>query len=130
MKKITICEKEYPIECNALTYINYRKIFNRGIFEDIKIVKDFITKQTVITMQLKNKYPEISEDELIKLISNEMLLDIDLYIEAVTRIAYICINTANEQYCNYQEWLKEINRINTNDLWIAEVTEFAVDCFC
>lgn len=130
MEKIIICEKEYPIECNALTYINYRKIFNRGIFEDIKIIKDFITKQTVITMQLKEKYPSITDEELVKSMSDTMLLDIDLYIEAVTRIAYICINTANKNCGSYENWLKEIKKINTNDLWIVEVTEFAVDKFC
>lgn len=130
MSEIEICEKKYPIECNALTYINYRKIFNRGIFEDIKIIKDFITKQTVVTMQIKEKYPDISEEELVKLISNTMIIDVDLYIEAVTRIAYICIYTANPKCGLYENWLQEIERINTNDEWIVEVTEFAVDKFC
>lgn len=130
MEKIKICEEEYDIDCNALTYINFRKKFNRGIFEDIKIIKDFTTKQVLFTSQLKQKYPEIDEKTLIKEISNMMLPDIDLYIEAVTRVAYICIYTANENCGTYENWLKNIKRINTNDLWIVEVTEFAVDCFC
>lgn len=56
--------------------------------------------------------------------------DIDDYIEVVTRLAYICIYTADENICSYEEWLKSIDKINTNDEWIVEVTEFAVNCFC
>lgn len=130
MKKIVICNKEYPIACNALTYITFRKKFDRGIFEDIKVIRDFLTKQTITTMRLKEKFPDITDNELIKELSNIMLSDIDLYIEAVTRLAYICIYSADENFKDYEEWLKEIERINTNDPWIAEVTEYAVDCFC
>jgi len=30
MKTITICDKEYDIDCNALTYIKYKSFFNTG----------------------------------------------------------------------------------------------------
>lgn len=30
MKKITICSKEYPIDCNALTYVKYREKIQKG----------------------------------------------------------------------------------------------------
>ena len=55
---------------------------------------------------------------------------LDDFIEAITEIAYICCYTANEKIGSYEEWLRGIPRINTNDDWIVEVTEFAVDCFC
>lgn len=131
MKQITICGKQYNIDCNAWTYVNYKKIFNRGVFEDIQIIEDFVVKQTMFAEKIKESKPNIKEKELIKELSRLMLRGgIDNYIEAVTRIAYICVYTADENCGNYEEWLKGIERINTNDKWIVEVTEFAVDCFC
>lgn len=130
MKQIAIDGKNYDIDCNALTYITYRKKFNRGIFEDIDIIQKFLTMQVLQANQLKEENPKISESEMVKQLSNLMLKVIDEYIEAVTRIAYICCYTANEKIGEYEDWLKEIKRIKTNDKWIVEVTEFAVDCFC
>ena len=130
MKQIAIDGKNYDIDCNALTYITYRKKFNRGIFEDIDIIQKFLTMQVLQANQLKEENPKISESEMVKQLSNLMLKVIDEYVEAVTRIAYICCYTANEKTGEYEDWLKEIKRIKTNDKWIVEVTEFAVDCFC
>lgn len=130
MKKITICGKEYPIDSNALTFINYRKKFNRGIFEDIETIENFLTVQTVMANQLKKENPNITEAEITAKLSRLMLKTIDNYIEAVTRIGYICCYTANEKIGEYEDWLRDIKRINTTDKWIVEVTEFAVDCFC
>ena len=86
--------------------------------------------QVLITADLKEKNPEITEAEIIKSISNSMLKYLDDYIEAVTRIGYICCYTANQNIGTYDEWLKGLKRVNTNDLWIVEVTEVAVNCFC
>lgn len=130
MKKIDICGEEYEIDCNALTYVQYRKIFNRGIFQDIDIIENFISLQVLIADKIKKENPEISNSEITKQLSRTMLTNIDEYIEAVTRIAYICIYTANKKVGSYEEWLTKIKRINTTDKWIVEVTEFAVDCFC
>ena len=130
MKQIEIDGKTFDIDCNALTYINYRKKFNRGIFEDIDIIQRFVTMQVLQANQLKEENPEIDKEKMVKQLSNLMLKVLDEYIEAVTRIAYICCFTANEKIGDYEDWLKGIKRINTNDKWIVEVTEFAVDCFC
>lgn len=130
MKQIEIDGNTYDIDCNALAFINYRKIFNRGIFEDIDVIRKFFTIQVLQANQLKEENPKITEAEIVKQLSNIMLRDLDEYIEAVTRIAYICCYTANEKIGEYEDWLKEIKRINTNDKWIVEVTEFAVNCFC
>ena len=130
MKKINICGKEFDINCNAFTYLQYKKIFNKGIFEDFKTISDFTTMQVLITADLKEKNPEITEAEIIKSISNSMFKYLDDYIEAVTRIGYICCYTANQNIGTYDEWLKGLTRVNTNDLWIVEVTEVAVNCFC
>lgn len=130
MKQIEIDGNTYDIDCNALTYINYRKKFNRGIFEDIDIIQRFVTMQVLQANQLKEENPEIDKEKMVEQLSNLMLKVLDEYIEAVTRIAYICCFTANEKIGDYEDWLKGIKRINTNDKWIVEVTEFAVDCFC
>ena len=130
MKRIEIDGETYDIDCNALTYINYRKKFNRGIFEDIDIIQRFVTMQVLQANQLKEENPEIDKEKMVEQLSNLMLKVLDEYIEAVTRIAYICCFTANEKIGDYEDWLKGIKRINTNDKWIVEVTEFAVDCFC
>ena len=130
MKKVKICDREFDIDCNALTYIQYRKKFNRGIFEDFEIIQNFITMQTLMANQLKKENPEISEAQITAQLSRIMRKDIDEYIEAVTRITYICCYTANENIGEYEDWLKNIKRLKTTDKWIVEVTEFAVDCFC
>lgn len=131
MKKINICEKEYDIDCNAFTYVEYRKKFkDNGIFKDFETINNFTTMQVLLTSQLKEKNPEITEAELIKEISVTMINYMDEFIEAITRVAYICCYTANKNIGTYEEWLKGLTRVNTNDKWIVEVTELAVDCFC
>lgn len=131
MKKINICGKEFDIDCNAFTYVEYRKKFKEnGIFKDFETINNFTTMQVLLTSQLKEKNPEITEAELIKEISRTMISYMDEYIEAITRVAYICCYTANKNIGSYEEWLKGLTRVNTNDQWIVEVTELAVDCFC
>ena len=130
MKTIVICDKEYNIECNAFTYIQYRKVFNRGIFEDIQVLKDYLVTQTVTSIQLKEKKPKLSEIEIAEKLSEVMISKLDRFIEAVTRIAYILIYSANENIDDYETFLKGIKTFKIDDDWIVEVTEFAVDCFC
>ena len=130
MKTIVICDKEYNIECNAFTYIQYRKVFNRGIFEDIQVLKDYLITQTVTSIQLKEKNPKLSEIEIAEKLSEVMISKLDGFIEAVTRIAYILIYSANENIDDYETFLKGIKTFKIDDDWIVEVTEFAVDCFC
>ena len=55
MKKITICDKEYEIDCNAFTRFQYKTIFGRGIFADIKILSEFSEKQENLRKELKDK---------------------------------------------------------------------------
>lgn len=130
MKTITICNKSWEIDCNALTYIKHRKLFNRGIFDDIKVLQNFLNKQVILANELKKENPDIDDVTIISSLSKFMLDDMDLFAEAATRIAYVMIRTANEKVEEYEEWLKNIPSLKTNDEWIAEVTEFAVSCFC
>ena len=59
MKTIEICGKEYPIDCNALTYKNYRSKFNTDIFSDIRTLQAFLTKQVLLAESLKKDNPNI-----------------------------------------------------------------------
>ncbi len=130
MKTITICDKKFDIDCNAFTYIQYRKVFNRGIFEDIQVLKDYLVTQTVTSIQLKEENPKLSEVELAGKLSDIMMSKLDGFIETVTRIAYILIYSANQNIEDYEAFLKSIKSFKIDDDWIVEVTEFAVNCFC
>lgn len=131
MKKIDICGNEYEIDCNALTFMEYRKKFkDKGIFEDFGTINNFETIQILLTAELKEKNPNITEAEIVRETSRQMLKYMDDFIEAITRVGYICCYTANPKIGEYEDWLKGIKRINTNDMWIVEVTELAVNCFC
>ncbi len=130
MKTITICGKDYNIDCNALTYKNYRTKFNTDIFSDIRILQSFLTKQVLSTEYLKKENPDIDDATIMSSLSTLMLDDMGLFIEAATRMAYIMILAVDKTIPEYDKWLESIQSIKTNDEWIVEVTEFAVDCFC
>lgn len=131
MKKIDICGDEYEIDCNAFTFMEYRKKFkDNGIFEDFGTINNFETIQVLLTAELKNKNPNITEAEIVRETSRQMLKYMDDFVEAITRVGYICCYTANPKIGEYEDWLKGLKRINTNDMWIVEVTELAVNCFC
>ena len=128
MKTITICGKEYKLECNALTYVKFKTFFKKGIIEDIQILQEYLIKQAVITKQVEGK--DISESEKVSIVSNYMNKFVDDFVIAITRIAWILIYTANNKVESYETWLSSITKFNISDDWISEVTEFAVDCFC
>jgi len=130
MRTITIYDKEFDIDCNALTQIEFKKIFKKGIFKDIEIIYNFYTKQLLFTNQYISENKNIKDKEIVKKLSVSMLADLDDFIEAITEVAYICCYTANSKIGTYEQWLKGIGKISTNDDWIVEVTELAVDCFC
>lgn len=130
MKTIVIDGNKYDIECNALTYIQYKKVFNKGIFADMDIIKDYLIRQTLKANELKEKYPQMSEQEIDTQVGNYMNNYIDDFIEVITRIAYILVYSANEKIEEYENWLRKIKNFKIDDDWVAEVTELAVDCFC
>ena len=130
MKKIEINGISYDIDCNALTYIDYRKKFNKGIFQDIDILQKFTTTQVLLSNKYKKENPTLTDAQIEILLSKDMLQNLDEYIEASTRLAYSLIYTADDKIGSYEDWLKNIKQIKTNDKWIVEVTEFAVDHFC
>lgn len=130
MKQIKIDGNTYDVDCNALTYVLHKRIFNRGIMQDIRIIQNYLITQIIEANKLKNQFPELSESELDDRISKFMNNYIDEFIEAITRIAYTLIYTANNKIANYDDFLRNIKKFKIDDDWIVEVTELAVNCFC
>ncbi len=130
MKTIEICGKKYPVTCNCLVYAKYREFFKTDIFSDINILQAFETKQVLLAKELKNKNPDIEDTAIMTSLSGTMLEDMGLFMEASTRIAYIMIYMADRNIEEYEKWLESIPSMKTNDEWIVEVTELAVNCFC
>ena len=128
MKTITICDKEYEITCNAYTRFQYKKLFGKGIFADIKILNDFSDKQEKLRKELIRK--EISDEEIEREISLLMMDNLDDFIDVIQKIAYILIYSANSKIGSFQDWLKGIEKIDLSANWIGEVTELAVNSFC
>ena len=128
MKTITICGKEYKIECNAFTRFQYKTVFGRGIFADIKVLSEFSEKQENLRKELKTK--KMSDEEIENEINKSMMENLDDFIDVIERIAYILIYTANNQVEGFEEWLKGITKLDLSESWIEEVTEFAVSSFC
>lgn len=128
MKTITICDKEYKIDCNAFTRFEYKTMFGKGIFQDIKLLNDFSKAQEIKRKELKAK--NLTEEEIETEINLMMMEKLDDFIDVIERIAYILVYTADNKIGKFEEWLKGINKIDLSASWISEVTELAVDSFC
>lgn len=128
MKKITICDKEYEISCNAFTRFQYKTIFGKGIFADIKVLNEFSEKQEKLRKKLISSGK--TDEEIEKEINLEMLENLDDFIDVIERITYILLYTANEKIGTFDEWLKSLDKIDLSADWISEVTELAVNSFC
>ena len=98
--------------------------------QDIHVLQNYIITQTIKANELKEKFTELTEKQIDEQVATFMNNYIDDFIEAITRIAYTLIYTANDKIESYEDFLKKIKHFKINDDWIVEVTEFAVDCFC
>lgn len=127
MKEIKIGEDTYPIDCNALTYVEFKKIFGIGIYEDINVIRKYMLKQLELIKEAQKDNIEVKK--IIEIVSKAQIDDVSSFIESITRITYILIKTANDDFMEYKEWLKTFNP-KLQDDWISEVTGYAVDCFC
>ena len=128
MKTITICGKEFPIECNAVTRFQYKSIFGKGKFEDISVLNDFSTKQEELRKELKKK--KLSDEEIDNEINKMMLQHVDDFLDVIEKMAYILIYTANSNIGSFEDWLKGITKIELSENWTSEVAELAVNSFC
>lgn len=128
MKKITICNKEYDIDCNALTYVKYQSFFKSGILKDMSIVEAYLIKQDVYASELEKE--EKADANSVSVLSEMLVNDLDEFVRIITQITWILMYSANDKIDSYENWLKSIDKFKVDDEWIVEVTEYAVDCFC
>lgn len=130
MKSIVIEGNKYNIDCNALTFVLHKRLFNKGLMQDVRILQNYLITQTIKANEIKTKFPKLSDAEINNQVANFMNDYIDDFIEAITRIAYTLMYTANEKITSYDDFLRGIKNFKIDDDWIVEVTELAVDCFC
>lgn len=130
MKQIVIDGNKYDIDCNALTFVLHKRLFNKGLMQDVRILQNYLITQTIKANEIKTKFPKLSDTEIDNQVANFMNDYIDDFIEAITRIAYTLMYTANDKIKSYDDFLRSITKFKIDDDWIVEVTEFAVDCFC
>lgn len=130
MKQIAIDGNKYDIDCNALTFVLHKRLFNKGLMQDVRILQNYLITQTIKANEIKAKFPKLTDTEIDNQVANFMNEYIDDFIEAITRIAYTLMYTANEKIASYDDFLRSIKNFKIDDDWIVEVTELAVDCFC
>ena len=128
MKTITICDRQYDIDCNALTYVKYQTFFKSGILKDMSVAETYLVKQKAYAEEINKK--DLSDMQKIEILEDMLMDDTDEFVRIITQIAWILIYSANDKVENYENWLKSIKKFKVDDSWIAEVTEYAVDCFC
>lgn len=120
MKTITINNVEQKINCNALTYLYYRQIFDKSIFDDINIIREFLL------LQIKaNSIEEKDKDEINK----NILLKLNLYIDAISRLTYTAIYTQNQNIEDYMVWIKKNEILEQNNDCISIIIENVINCF-
>lgn len=125
MKTIKIAEKEYQIDCNALTYVKYKDFFKEGILQAVGRVQNYLIKQA-IAMQSAEDTKAVDTTGYVEEIMKD---DVDDFIITITKLAWIFIYTANHKIEDYEKWLEGIQDFNIAEDWIIEVTNFAIDCF-
>lgn len=124
MKKVTIGDKEYSLECNAFTRILYKKIFGKAIFKDISALNEYYNKTEEVNKE------NISEEEKEKKKNRIMLENYDDILDVIMQMAYIEIFTHDRKFISYEEWLSTMDKIDINQEWVGEVVSIATNCFC
>ena len=124
MKKVTIGEKEYSLECNAFTRVLYKKVFGRAIFKDISLLTDFFAKSEKIDKE------DLSQEEKEQKKNQETLENYDDILDVVLQIAYIEIYTHDRGFVSYENWLESLSKVSITEGWVTEVVSIATDCFC
>lgn len=105
--KIKIGNKEYIGQCNALSYVFYRRIFKTNIFDDINILREELNK---IVCELSNDNGVNFYNILIKLV-------------------YTLIYTYNQEFIDFEEWKEEIAKQIILEDTINKVIDIYLESF-
>lgn len=131
MKKIKINDKEYEINCTAYTRFEFNQIFHSGIFAEVGKIQKFARLQNELYSQIDQKAikEKLTDEEVETLKSEAVMSIIDDFLDAVEKLTYIFIYSANKNIGSFEDWLSSIDKIDISEDWISEVTEFAVASF-
>lgn len=118
MKSILIGDNRYKVECNALSYIFYKKFFNINIFDDINKIREYLIFQKNLSQNVILNNLEAAT----KKVQN--------FLDAISRLTYICIYCKNREIEEFEEWKNKNNLLNSEDNdWIGKIIQLVTDCY-
>lgn len=105
MKKIiTIGGKDYSMQSSAYTQFKYKNETGRKLMQDI------------------NKITELRTNN-----KNDILNDLDDFLEIVLQIAYVMIEEADsKQVLSFDEFLKNTDNLFEDNKWVDDLIELAM----
>ena len=106
--KIRIKNKNYIGQCNALSYIFYKRIFKTNIFEDLE--------------DLRESLVNISEN-------NAREKDIAKFYKIIVRLIYILIYTKNQDIEDFEEWIGNIEIKDLTEDLTEDLTNKTIEIF-
>ena len=116
MKFITINNVKYKINCNALTYLYHKKIFDCNIFKDINIIREFLV------LKLENNKTEEEKNEIL-------IKKLDSYINSINKLTYSAIYTQKKDIEEYEEWIKKNQVFEEDNNCATVIIKDIIDCF-
>ena len=94
---------------------------------DAHVIQNYIVKQIIVSNEVAKE--DLTDEERISRVSDYMVGDVDEFLIKILQITWILIHTADNKIEEYEKWAKSF-KVRADDDWIAEVAEFAVNCFC
>lgn len=111
LKTVTISGKDYVLKSSAFTVFKYKNETGRGLLEDLN--------------DLNKKYTDILKNENETKFINEIE---DLAFKLL-KLAHIMIVENDKTFMPFEDWIKEIDDLVSNPLWIQEVIEMGMTPF-
>lgn len=107
--KLMIKNKEYVGQCNALSYIYYKRIFKVNVFEDLE--------------NLRKSLLNISKD-------NAKEQDISDFYKVLTKLIYVLIYTKEQDILeNFEKWSQKLEIQDLTEDLIDETIEIYLESF-
>lgn len=105
---IKIGDEEYVGQCNALSYVFYKKLFKTSILDDLDMFMICLTKKT--------------EENVDKQESNRLY-------EILVRLIYILIYTNNTNILEFEKWKLDIQNKEISVETINKITSVLLESF-
>ena len=115
LKTVKIGSNEYNMKSSAYTPLKYRMDYGTDLLKDI----GRLNKLNNDISKLKTK----AEKE------EAWMSEFSGFLEMAYRIAYVMITEYDPGFKSYEDWLKGIDNVFSNENWILEVMECAMSTF-